>query len=93
MTKLLITILCLASFAAAQTASSSTSQQHAATEKAAQSGSQPTADIETSLGTIHCVLFPSQAPLSVANFIGLATGTKAWRGPQDRQDGKGRAAL
>jgi peptidyl-prolyl cis-trans isomerase A (cyclophilin A) len=89
MTKLLITILCLASFTAAQTASSSTSQQHAATEKAAQSGSQPTADIETSLGTIHCVLFPSQAPLSVANFIGLATGTKAWKDPKTGKMEKG----
>jgi peptidyl-prolyl cis-trans isomerase A (cyclophilin A) len=89
MTKLLITILCLASFTAAQTAGSSTSQQHAATEKTVQSGTQPTADIETSLGTIHCVLFPNKAPQSVANFIGLATGTKAWTNPKTGKMEKG----
>jgi peptidyl-prolyl cis-trans isomerase A (cyclophilin A) len=86
--KLLITILCLASFAAAQTASS-TSQQHATTEKSAQTSTLPTADIETSLGTIHCELFPKQAPQSVANFIGLSTGTKAWRNPKTGQMEKG----
>jgi peptidyl-prolyl cis-trans isomerase A (cyclophilin A) len=89
MTKLLIAILCLASFTAAQTASSSTSQQHSATEKTVQSGTQPTADIETSLGTIHCVLFPNKAPQSVANFIGLATGTKAWTNPHTGKMEKG----
>ena len=88
MTKLLITIFCLAGFTMAQTGST-TSQQHAATEKSAQNGSQPTADIETSLGTIHCVLFPNKAPVSVANFIGLATGTKEWTNPKTGQKEKG----
>jgi peptidyl-prolyl cis-trans isomerase A (cyclophilin A) len=88
MTKLFLTILCLASFAAAQTASS-TSQQHATTEKTAQSTTQPTADIETSMGTIHCVLFPKQAPQSVANFIGLSTGTKSWKDPKTGKMEKG----
>src|SRR5277367_1176530 len=32
----------------------------------------------TSLGNIVCRLFPVDAPKTVANFIGLATGTKAW---------------
>ena len=81
MNKLLITILCLASFAAAQTGGSTTSQQHSTTEKSAQNGNQITADIQTTAGNIHCVLFPDKAPLSVANFIGLATGTKEWRNP------------
>jgi cyclophilin family peptidyl-prolyl cis-trans isomerase len=89
MNKLLITILCLASFAAAQTSPSSTSQQHANTEKASQNANQPTADIETSAGTIHCVLFPSKAPLSVANFIGLSTGTKEWKNPKTGKMEKG----
>ena len=89
MTKLFITILCLASFAAAQTQASSTSAQHANTEKTVQNPNQPTADIETSLGTIHCTLFPSKAPLSVANFIGLSTGTKAWKDPKTGKMEKG----
>jgi cyclophilin family peptidyl-prolyl cis-trans isomerase len=89
MTKLLTAILCLASFVSAQTTASSTSAQHANTEKAAQAATQTTADIETSMGTIHCVLFPSKAPQSVANFIGLATGTKAWKDPKTGKMEKG----
>jgi len=88
MSKIFITILCLGSFAAAQTAST-TSQQHANTEKTTQSSNEPTADIETSLGTIHCVLFPNKAPVSVANFIGLATGTKEWKNPKTGKMEKG----
>jgi peptidyl-prolyl cis-trans isomerase B (cyclophilin B) len=38
--------------------------------------------IETSLGTFHCELFPDRAPMTVANFVGLATGKKAWTDPQ-----------
>ena len=39
------------------------------------------ATIETSMGTIHCELFGDKAPMTVANFVGLATGQKAWRDP------------
>ena len=39
------------------------------------------ATIDTSMGTIHCTLFGDQAPMTVANFIGLATGKKAWEDP------------
>lgn len=39
------------------------------------------ATFETNYGNIHCELFPDKAPLAVANFIGLATGRKAWRDP------------
>ncbi|MBL0216062.1 MAG: peptidylprolyl isomerase [Myxococcales bacterium] len=38
-----------------------------------------TAQIETSLGTLHCRLAPDKAPLAVANFVGLASGIKPWR--------------
>lgn len=76
--KIFIAILCLASFAAAQT----TSQQHSTTEKSAQKTAEPTAVIETTAGNITCTLFPDKAPLSVANFIGLATGTKDWKNPK-----------
>jgi len=44
----------------------------------AQKPAQPKATIETSMGTIHCKLFPDVAPIGVANFIGLANGTKDW---------------
>jgi len=40
-----------------------------------------TAVIETSVGNLHCTLFPDKAPLGVANFIGLANGTRDWKNP------------
>ena len=48
-------------------------------------GKQPQAIIETSMGSIHCTLFPDKAPKSVANFIGLADGTKDWTDPATQQ--------
>ncbi|HEY0251680.1 MAG TPA: peptidylprolyl isomerase [Kofleriaceae bacterium] len=37
------------------------------------------ATFETSQGTIHCELFGEKAPITVANFVGLATGKKAFK--------------
>ena len=37
---------------------------------------------ETSLGKITCVLYEKEAPITVANFIGLANGTKEWTDPR-----------
>jgi peptidyl-prolyl cis-trans isomerase A (cyclophilin A) len=48
------------------------------------------ATIETSLGTLHCELFGDKAPMTVANFIGLATGKKPWLDPNSRQVVKGK---
>lgn len=39
----------------------------------------------TSMGNIVCRLFPTEAPKTVANFVGLARGTKVWT---DRSTGK-----
>ncbi|HET9622726.1 MAG TPA: peptidylprolyl isomerase [Kofleriaceae bacterium] len=39
------------------------------------------ATIATTQGTLHCQLFDDKAPIAVANFIGLATGQKAWIDP------------
>lgn len=41
----------------------------------------PTAVLDTSMGRITCKLFEQQAPETVANFIGLAEGTKDWVDP------------
>ncbi|MBV9035430.1 MAG: peptidylprolyl isomerase [Acidobacteriaceae bacterium] len=38
--------------------------------------------VYTSMGNIVCRLFEKEAPKTVANFRGLATGTKAWTDPK-----------
>jgi cyclophilin family peptidyl-prolyl cis-trans isomerase len=40
-----------------------------------------TATIETSLGAIHCELFDKGAPVTVANFVGLARGMHPFKDP------------
>jgi peptidyl-prolyl cis-trans isomerase A (cyclophilin A) len=40
-----------------------------------------TAVIHTTAGDMHCELFDKQAPIGVANFIGLSNGTKDWTSP------------
>jgi peptidyl-prolyl cis-trans isomerase A (cyclophilin A) len=42
---------------------------------------KPTAIIDTTVGKMTCTLFPDKAPIGVANFIGLSTGTKDWKNP------------
>ena len=44
-------------------------------------GGSSTAIFETTAGKITCKLFDKEAPATVANFIGLATGTKDWKNP------------
>ena len=44
-----------------------------------------TAVIETSKGTITCELFDKQTPVTVANFVGLANGTKEYKDPKTGQ--------
>src|ERR1700722_66961 len=38
----------------------------------------PTVLIDTTMGRLTCKLFDKQAPVTVANFIGLSEGTKDW---------------
>jgi peptidyl-prolyl cis-trans isomerase A (cyclophilin A) len=46
-------------------------------------GSGPlSSTIETSMGAFHCELFGDKAPMTVANFVGLASGKKAWQNPK-----------
>ena len=53
-------------------------------------GNKLEATIDTTQGTIHCELFADKAPATVANFVGLATGKKAWLDPQSRDVQKGK---
>ena len=48
------------------------------------------ARFETSLGNFTIELFDSQAPNTVANFVGLADGTKEWKDPKSGQPMKGK---
>jgi peptidyl-prolyl cis-trans isomerase A (cyclophilin A) len=41
----------------------------------------PTVLFDTSMGRLTCKLFDKEAPLTVANFIGLANGSKTWTDP------------
>jgi peptidyl-prolyl cis-trans isomerase A (cyclophilin A) len=41
----------------------------------------PTAIFDTSMGRIVCGLYSKEAPQTVANFVGLATGSKVWTDP------------
>jgi cyclophilin family peptidyl-prolyl cis-trans isomerase len=41
-----------------------------------------TATIKTSMGDFHCELLDKVAPMTVANFIGLARGKHKWRDPK-----------
>jgi peptidyl-prolyl cis-trans isomerase A (cyclophilin A) len=41
----------------------------------------PTVLFDTTMGRLTCKLFEQEAPITVANFIGLATGTKTWTDP------------
>jgi peptidyl-prolyl cis-trans isomerase A (cyclophilin A) len=50
----------------------------------------PTVVFDTSMGRITCQFYQKQAPKTVANFIGLAEGTKDWTDPatQKKMHGK-----
>jgi peptidyl-prolyl cis-trans isomerase A (cyclophilin A) len=50
----------------------------------------PTAVMDTSMGRITCRLFDKQAPQTVANFVGLADGTKDWTNPETHEKEHGK---
>src|SRR6478752_6458367 len=78
----------LPSFVVAQTATSKAATTHRATQTTKSETAQPApaanpkAIIHTTAGDLTCELFPKQAPKTVQNFIGLATGTKDWTNPK-----------
>jgi peptidyl-prolyl cis-trans isomerase A (cyclophilin A) len=40
---------------------------------------------DTSMGSFECELYEAQAPLTVANFVGLARGVRPFKDPKDRK--------
>lgn len=40
------------------------------------------ADLVTDKGTLVCELWPDKAPITVANFVGLARGLRPWKSPE-----------
>jgi peptidyl-prolyl cis-trans isomerase A (cyclophilin A) len=70
-----------AAFAAAAFAQTDIPDAPTATAAAMTHPNGPTVVFETSLGRITCQFYQRQAPLTVANFIALAEGTKDWTDP------------
>lgn len=87
MKAILAALLVSSCFLAAQTSSSSATKTtpKATTTQTATPPANPTAIIHTTAGDLTCELFPKQAPKTVANFVGLATGTKDWTNPDSHK--------
>jgi peptidyl-prolyl cis-trans isomerase A (cyclophilin A) len=79
-----VLLLCAASAAAQSTPESALPDAPGATSqvKPVVTPTGPTAVIDTSMGRLACKLFDKQTPITVANFIGLAEGTKDWTDPK-----------
>ena len=45
--------------------------------------------LDTTAGTLSCLLHWEAAPVTVGNFVGLATGTQAWTDPRTGEPGQG----
>src|SRR5213082_762532 len=89
-TFLSVLVCVTSSFCAAQT---STTTPKASTTPRSALGTQsratqaapvenPKAIFHTSVGDLTCELFLKEAPKTVGNFIGLATGSKEWKNPE-----------
>lgn len=85
--KTIIAFLVIASsFASPQAGSSAAhSTPTQTTNQGTTPAANPTTIIHTTAGDLTCELFPKQAPKTVANFIGLASGTKDWTNPETRK--------
>ncbi|MBM4363960.1 MAG: peptidylprolyl isomerase [Deltaproteobacteria bacterium] len=45
-------------------------------------GGKLTAELATDKGTLTCELYADKAPITVANFVGLARGLRPWKSPE-----------
>jgi peptidyl-prolyl cis-trans isomerase A (cyclophilin A) len=63
----------------------------ASTPKTAVEPTGPLAVFDTSMGRLTCRLYDKQVPMTTANFIGLATGTKEWTDPVTEQKVRGKS--
>jgi len=84
MRKLILILIALTVSAWAQTSTQAPAAKPAATPAKPvvhAAATKPTAIIDTTAGKLTCTLFPDKAPIGVANFIGLANGTRDWKNP------------
>ena len=81
MRKLLIVLIAFSSLQLVSQTAAPTAKKPVAKKPSAATALPPTAIIDTTAGKLTCVLFPDKAPIGVANFIGLARGTKDWTNP------------
>ncbi len=81
MRKYLAAFVLLSSLSLAAKTAAKPAPATAAKKPMAMAPSHPTAIIDTTAGRMTCTLFPDKAPIGVANFIGLAKGTKDWTSP------------
>ncbi|MDI3289082.1 peptidylprolyl isomerase [Polyangium sp. 15x6] len=51
-------------------------------------GKSLVATIETDQGNLECTLFEDKAPITVANFVGLARGVRPWKTPEGKWEKK-----
>ncbi|HET8890642.1 MAG TPA: peptidylprolyl isomerase [Candidatus Angelobacter sp.] len=86
-TRAALILLCFSLAAGAQSKpkSAAPSSSKKAAQPAAPAKAAPTAIFHTTAGDLTCELFPSNAPKTVKNFIGLASGAKEWTNPQNGQ--------
>jgi peptidyl-prolyl cis-trans isomerase A (cyclophilin A) len=77
----MILAIALASLAQTSSTQAAPAAKSSAAAKPVAPPVNPTAIIDTTVGKMTCTLFPDKAPIGVANFIGLAKGTKDWKNP------------
>jgi peptidyl-prolyl cis-trans isomerase A (cyclophilin A) len=81
MRKLFILLMAFSSLQLVSQTAAPAAKKPAPKKPSAATALPPTAIIDTTAGKLTCVLFPDKAPIGVANFIGLARGTKDWTNP------------